>query len=103
MPNRRTLFLLAVLCFGHVLLISARVQSKSGMPLIEEVAFGAFAKAQSGSAAVSDGIRGIWTHYLALRGASAENDALRRQVLELEGQLQQEQAVSNSSRRSRRL
>lgn len=98
MPNRRTLFLLAVLCFGHVLLISARVQSKSGMPLIEEVAFGAFAKAQGGSAAVSDGIRGIWTHYLALRGAATENEALRRQVLELQGQLQQEQAVANSSR-----
>jgi rod shape-determining protein MreC len=68
------------------------------MPVIEEVAFGAFAKAQGGSAAVSDGIRGIWTHYLALRGAATENEALRRQVLELQGQLQQEQAVANSSK-----
>lgn len=98
MPNRRTLFLLAVLCFGHVLLISARVQSKSGMPVIEEVAFGAFAKTQSGTAAISDGIRGIWTHYFALRGAATENESLRRQLLELQGQLQQEQAIANGSR-----
>ena len=98
MPNRRTLFLLAVLCFGHVLLISARVQSKSGMPVIEEVAFGAFAKTQSGTAALSDGIRGIWTHYFALRGAATENESLRRQLLELQGQLQQEQAIADGSR-----
>jgi rod shape-determining protein MreC len=98
MPQRRTLFLLAVLCLGHVLLISAQVQSKSGLPLVEAVAFGAFAKAQSGTAAVSDGIRSLWSHYLALRGVAAENEALKRQVLELQGQLQQEQAVASSSR-----
>ncbi len=98
MPQRRTLFLLAVLCLGHVLLISAQVQSKSGLPMVEAVAFGAFAKAQSGTAAVSDGIRSLWSHYLALRGVAAENEALKRQVLELQGQLQQEQAVASSSR-----
>ncbi len=98
MPQRRTLFLLAVLCLGHVLLISAQVQSKSGLPVIESVAFGAFAKAQGGTVAVSDGLRGLWSHYLALRGVAAENESLRRQVLELQGQLQQEQAIASNSR-----
>ncbi len=98
MPHRRTLFLLAVLCLGHVLLISAQVQSKAGLPLWESVAFGTFAKAQSGTASVSDGVRGLWSHYIALRGVAVENEALRGQVLDLQGQLQQEQAVASSAR-----
>jgi rod shape-determining protein MreC len=98
MLHRRTLSLLVVLSLGHVLLISAQVQSRSGLPLVQAVAFGAFAKTQSGTSAVADWIRGTWSHYLALRGAAVENEALRRQVIELQGQLQQEQAVADSSR-----
>ncbi len=98
MLPRRMLVLLAVLCLGHVLLISAQVQSKSGLPLMDAVAFGAFAKAQSGTAAVSDGLRGLWSHYVALRGVAAENEELKRQLLVLQGQLQQEQAVADGSR-----
>ncbi|HUL72974.1 MAG TPA: rod shape-determining protein MreC [Vicinamibacterales bacterium] len=74
------------------------MQSRSGLPLLQAVAFGAFAKTQSGTASVADWFRGVWSHYLALRGVAAENDTLRRQVLELQGQLQQEQAVADASR-----
>jgi len=98
MLHRRTLSLLAVLSLGHVLLISAQVQSRSGLPLVEAVAFDAYAKAQRGLAVVADWVRGTWSHYLALRGVAAENEALRRQVLELQGLLQEEQAVANSAR-----
>lgn len=92
MPQRRTLTLLLVLSLGQVLLISAQVQSSSGLPLLQSVAFGAFAQSQRASAAVADAFRGVWTRYFALSGVSAENDALRLRVLTLEGHLQEQQA-----------
>jgi rod shape-determining protein MreC len=89
---RRTFGLLIVLTLGHVLLISAQVQSKHGMPLLEAAAFGTFATAQRGTAAVADTFRSVWSHYLGLRGVARENDELRKRVLVLEGQVQEQQA-----------
>lgn len=86
---RRTAVLLLALTLGHVLLISAQVQSGAGIPVIQTVAFGAFAKVQQVVAAVADGGRSVWSNYFALRGVVRENDQLRRRTLELEAQLQQ--------------
>ncbi len=96
--DRRTVYLFLALCLGHVLLISAQVQSRSGLPLAETVAFGGFAKVQEGLAAASDGVTGIWSGYLALHGVAADNTVLRRRVLDLEGQLQQAQAEASRAR-----
>jgi rod shape-determining protein MreC len=93
--HRRTVHLLLIISLGHVLLISAQVQSKSGLPLLQQVAFSAFARVQRATAAVADTVSGTWTHYVALRGVAAENDALKRQVLELQGKLQQQQAIAD--------
>jgi rod shape-determining protein MreC len=93
--HRRTLTLLIVICLGHVMLISAQVQSKSGLPVIEHVAFGTMARLQGLAAGIADGISSVWHGYFALRGAQRENDALRKRVLELEGQLQAEQAKAS--------
>jgi rod shape-determining protein MreC len=95
---RRTLSLLTVMCLGHVLLISAQVQSRSGLPVLESAAFGLFAQIQRAIAGVSDGGRSLWTHYFALRGAAKENAALRERVLSLEGQLQEQQALAARAR-----
>jgi rod shape-determining protein MreC len=95
---RRTLVLLVVMCLGHVLLISAQVQSRSGLPVLEAGAFGAYARIQAFSAAVADGVSGLWTNYFALRGAARENAALRERILYLEGQNQQQQAVASQAR-----
>ena len=94
----RTFTLLALVCLGHVLLISAQVQSRSGLPVIQSVAFGAFAGIQRGTASVGDTFRGIWSQYFALRSAARENDALKRRILELEAELQQEQAAAARAR-----
>jgi rod shape-determining protein MreC len=90
--RRQTGYLLLALSLGHILLISAQVQSGSGMPVAQSVAFGAFARVQQILAAVADGTRSTWTHYFALRGVVRENEGLKQQVLQLEGQLQQAQA-----------
>jgi rod shape-determining protein MreC len=90
--NTRTLYVLVALVLGHVLLISAQVQSHSGIPVIQTVAFGTFARVQLVIASIADGGRAIWSNYFALRGAVRENEDLKRQILELEAQLQQARA-----------
>jgi len=92
--RRRTTFFFLAVSLGHVLLISAQVQAKSGMPVLEDVAFGAFARVQGGLAGLGDGVSSMWRNYFALRGLAAENAALRAQVSQLQGQLQAESAIS---------
>ncbi len=96
--QRRTGYLLLAFCLAHVLLISAQVQTRTGMPALQAAAFTVFAGVQHGLASVADGGRSIWTNYFALRGVAAENDALRRRILDLESQLQQAQAQAAQSR-----
>lgn len=95
---RRPLTLLAVICLGHVLLISSQVQSKSGLPVLQSVAFGTLARVQGAVAGVADAVRSVWSQYFALRGVERDNAALRQRVLELEGQLQAERARASSAR-----
>ena len=92
LSRRRTLTLFVVLCLGHVLLISAQVQSGQGRSVLHDSAFGAVAAVQGSSAAVTQGAGGIWSHYFALVGASRENEELRARVVSLEGELQAERA-----------
>jgi rod shape-determining protein MreC len=94
---RRTAFLLLALCLGQVLLISAQVQSGSGLPVAQTVAFGAFAKVQQIVAAFADGGRSVWSNYFALRGVVRENENLRRRTLELEAQLQEAMAKAGEA------
>jgi rod shape-determining protein MreC len=96
--HRRTSYLFLTIVLGHVLLISAQVQSKSGIPVLHAVAFAAFAKVQQVLAATSDGGRALWSNYFALRGAARENEILKRRTLDLEGQLQQAQALAGQAR-----
>ena len=98
MLRRQTLSVLIVACIGHVLLISAQVQSRSGLPVIQSVAFGAFSRFQSITNGGADGVRNIWAHYLALHGASVENEALKRRILDLEAEVQRQQALASRTR-----
>jgi rod shape-determining protein MreC len=99
---RRTAFLLLALTLGHVLLISAQVQSGSGIPVIQTVSFGAFAKVQQVLASFADGGRSLWSSYFALRGVVRDNDQLKRHVLELESALQAAQAKARETDELRR-
>jgi rod shape-determining protein MreC len=90
--NTRPAYILVALVVIHVLLISAQVQSNTGIPVIQTVAFGSFARVQSIVAGFADGGRSIWTNYFALRGAVRENEQLKQRTLELEAQLQEARA-----------
>lgn len=79
---------------GHIILISAQVQSKSGVRVLEAVTFGIFSWIQRGAGAVVDGGRSTWGDYVSLRGVRAENEALRKQLAELEVRLQEQRALA---------
>jgi len=93
--HRRTTYLLLAICLGHVLLISAQVQSKTGLPVLETVTFSAFTRLQQGLGGITDGVRSIWTNYVWLRGAARENAWLKQRNLELEGKVQQAEALAS--------
>lgn len=101
--RQRTAVLFIAVVLGHIILISAQVNSRAGVPLLEVVTFGAFAEVQRGAAGLTGSIRDAWSGYGNLRGVRAENDALRRQLGELQVQFQQERARAERARQLERL
>jgi rod shape-determining protein MreC len=90
--RQRTALLFIAVVLGHIILISAQVNSSAGVPLLEVVTFGAFAEVQRGAAGITGGIRDAWSGYGNLRHVRAENEQLRRQLGELQLQFQQDRA-----------
>jgi rod shape-determining protein MreC len=101
--RQRTGYLLLTLMVGHVILISAQVQSNSGVPVLEGVAFGAFSRVQLGVAGVVNGTRNAWGNYVGLRGVRGQNEQLRAQLAELEVRLQEQRALAARSVRLQEL
>jgi rod shape-determining protein MreC len=95
--RRRTGVLLFVLTVAQLILISAQVQSKSGVPVFQEVTFGVFARIQGGTWGALRSVRDVWSNYVWLQGARAENETLKRQVAELRVELQQKEALAARS------
>ena len=73
--RQRTAVLFIAVLLGHIILISAQVNSRAGVPLLEVVTFGAFAEVQRGANGFTGGIRNAWNTYINLRGVRAENDS----------------------------
>jgi rod shape-determining protein MreC len=92
--RRRTGVLLFVVTMFQVILISMQVQSKSGVPVLQEATFGVFSRLQGGTASVLHGGRGFWGNYVALRGVRSENEALRQEVADLGVRLQEQRALA---------
>lgn len=92
--RQRTGYLLLAIMVGHVILISAQVQSKSGVRVLEAVAFGLFSRVQLGAAGIVHGVRNGWGNYVGLRGARVENEALRSRLADLEVRLQEQRALA---------
>ena len=101
--RQRTAVLFIAVVLGHIILISAQVNSSTGVPLLETITFGAFAEVQRGAARVTGSIRDAWSGYGNLRGVRAENEQLKRQLGELQVQIQQERALAERARQLERL
>ena len=68
--------------FLGVVLISAQVNSRSGVPILESVTFGIFSEVQRTVAAGVSDVRQVWSGYIGLRQVKSENDRLKRQLAE---------------------
>src|SRR4030095_12489262 len=80
--RQRTAVLFIAVVLGHIILISAQVNSRAGVPLLEVVTFGAFAEVQRGG---------------------AENDELKRPLGAVKVQFQQERARAERARQLEQL
>jgi rod shape-determining protein MreC len=96
--RQRTGVLFVLVLVGHLILISAQVQSQPGVPVLEAATFGVFSRVQAAMAGAIDLARNGWGNYVALRGARAENESLKRQLAEMAVRLQEERALAARTR-----
>ena len=87
----------------HVVLISAQVNTASGLPVLQVVTFGGFSEVQRATMAVIDGVRGMWSGYVALRQVQEENAALKQELQTLQVRFQQEHAEAQRTDNLRQL
>lgn len=96
--RQRSGYLLLAVVLAQVILISAQVNSRAGVPLLEAVTFGLFAEVQRAVSAGIGGIRQGWDGYVALRRVKQENEALKRRIAASEVQIQELRAQADRTR-----
>src|SRR5262245_60685690 len=101
--RQRTGYLFLSVMLGHLILISAQVQSKAGVPVLESVTFGVFSREQGATALLVGSVRGGWDNYVDLRDVRAENESLKKQLGDLEVAAQQQRALAAEAERLREL
>jgi len=101
--RQRTGYLFLAVTLAHVILISTQVTTQRGVPLLEELVFGAFAEVQRVATAVFGGIRNGYSEYVALQDVRADNERLRTELAQLRIRLQQEQEAASQTRTLRGL
>ncbi|OFW30471.1 MAG: hypothetical protein A3G76_01900 [Acidobacteria bacterium RIFCSPLOWO2_12_FULL_65_11] len=97
--RQRAGYLFLAVTLGHILLISAQVNSRSGVPVLEAVTFGMLAEVQRGLAAGVSGIRQVWVGYVGLQGVRTENEALKRQLEAAQVEAQRQRALADPTAR----
>jgi rod shape-determining protein MreC len=101
--RQRSGFLFLGVILGHILLISAQVNSRAGVPVIESVTFGIFSEVQRMVAGGVSGVRQVWTGYVGLRNLRTENDDLKRQLAAAQIAVQEQRALADRARGYQRL
>jgi rod shape-determining protein MreC len=96
--RQRAGYLFLGVMLGHVLLISAQVNSRTGVPVLEAVTFGVFAEIQRSVSSAFSSVHGVWGGYIGLRQLKRENELLARQLEEAQVALQQQRALADRSR-----
>ena len=95
--RQRTGYLFIAVTLGHIILISAQVNTQRGVPLLEAVTFGVFAEVQRGASSIVGGTQETWEDYFALQRVRTENEQLRDELARLQVDLQQERALSRQT------
>jgi rod shape-determining protein MreC len=87
-------FLFGAVVLAQIILISAQVNSRAGVPVLEQVTFGVFAEVQRAAGGTFNVLRHAWSGYIALRGVQAENEALKARLDTLQVELQEQRALA---------
>jgi rod shape-determining protein MreC len=93
--RQRSGYLFLAVTLGQILLISAQVNSKSGVPVIEAVTFGIFSEVQRGLSGGFSGFRHVWTGYIGLRNLKVQNEALQRDLAVAQVAVQEQRALAD--------
>jgi len=101
--RQRSGYLFLVVILGHILLISAQVNSRAGVPVLESVTFGIFSEVQRALSGGVSGVRRTWSGYIGLRNVRAENEQLKRQLAEAQIAAQEQRAMADRARGFERL
>ena len=101
--KQRTGVVLGAAILLHVLLISAQVNTASGLPVLQVVTFGSFSEVQRATMALIDGVRGLWSGYVALQQVQEENAALKQELQNLQVRFHQERAEAQRTDNLRQL
>ena len=96
--RQRTGWLFGALVVSHIILISAQVTTKRGVPVLQEVTFGAFAEMQRAATTAFGSAREGWQNYFALQQIRQENEQLKQEVTKLRISLEQERNIAQQSR-----
>lgn len=96
--RQRTGWLFGAIVVSHIILISAQVTTKRGVPVLQEWTFGAFAEMQRGATSAFGSAREGWQNYFALQEIRRENDQLKQEVTKLRVSLEQERSVAQQTR-----
>ena len=95
--------LFVAMVLGHIILISAQVNSRRGVPVLETATFGVFAEIQRTISTGVSGLRHGWGGYVGLRNVKDENESLKRQLADAQIELQRQRALADRSRGFQRL
>jgi rod shape-determining protein MreC len=101
--SQRPGLLLGAAIVLHVALISAQVNTVSGLPVLQVVTFGSFAELQRLMTGALTGAQDLWTGYLDLRHVGEENAALKQELQALQIRLQEERAMAQRTQDLRQL
>src|SRR5439155_14694773 len=96
--RQRSGYLFLAVVLAQIILISAQVNSRTGVPVLESVIFGIFAEVQRSASAAVSSVRHVWGSYVGLRHAKTENEDLKRQLAAAQIQLQEQRALADRSR-----
>ena len=96
--RQRTGYLFIAVTIGHIILISAQVNTNRGIPILEAVTFGVFAEVQRAASSAIGGMQTSWTDYVALQQVRTENEQLQKEIAQIRVGLQQERALAQRSR-----
>jgi rod shape-determining protein MreC len=101
--SQRPLLVLAGAIILHVILISAQVNTRTGIPLLQVATFGMFAEIQRATMTAVTRVRGLWTGYVDLTTVQRENAQLKQELQTQQIRMQEIRALAQQAEGLRNL